>query len=1267
MFRARPPRWALVLTLLGLFALGLMHSPSARGAPIACDVTALKSAITTANTANPVGGATIDLAAGCTYTLTTVDNNGINGLPLITASNGITINGNGATIQRSTAAGTPAFRIFEVRQYGQLTLDNVTVTGGSPSSGSGGGIYAYGNLTVRNGSSVSYNSSPGGGGGITAVGTCVLTVDSSGIDHNTSATGQGGGIYSLSAGVTISVTNSSVSANAGGGINAYHGMTVTGSHVDSNTRGQGIYSYGTGILAIENSTINNNRNTGPVSLGGGVYNGGAATGNTIIGSTIGGNAVGSATVTGYGGGIYNVNFKSLEVTNSLVENNTAMHGGLGGGIYNYGTLTLSGSTISGNQAPYLSPTSGTGGGIYNGRTMTVDRSTVSVNGAYRGAGIYNVNATANLILTNSTIIGNTTAGFSDTSGAGIYNYLSAQLTVTNVTITGNTSTYNGAGIYNWSGGLTTITSTTIAGNSTTLAGGGVYSSSATTTLRSTIVANNTAGSSVNCGKYGTGVIADGGYNLDSGTSCAFSSANNSLSNTDPLLGPLADNSGPTQTMALLTGSPAIDQIPINTNGCGTTITADQRGVTRPQGTSCDIGAFELSATPQADLAVTVSGSPDPVVAGSDLTYTIIVTNNGPSDASSVSLSDTLSSGTTFVSLTQNTGPTWTCTGGATVTCTIASLPNGASATFTLQVRVAPSVPDGSTLSNTVTVTGTTTDSNGANNSATVTTATIARADLAVAMVDEPDPVVAGDPVTYTTTVTNYGPSTASNVGLSDPLPAGTTFLPASSTPGWSFGPGNTGSYTVGNLAPGASVSVTLAALVSPSVLAGTTLDNTVTVTTTTTDPNPGNNSATVGTTVVSGPTVVTGAASNVTTTGATLAGTVTGDGGATVTACGVVYAPSSTPGLTLELGAPGTTTVPAASCTGAFSVNLSGLTPGTEYSYAAYATNVHDTGYGAIATVTTQFIPTVTPANATAQDVDASVTLSATVATNCATNGSCPVVNEGTVTFTVTDASDTTVGTAISGSVSGGGASASFAIPAGTAPGSYTITAAYHDTAGTFADSTGTATLTITPGPPSTLSLAPGTTTATVDTTVTETATVEDALGYPVANGTTVTFAVSGITTTSGSPTTTNGQASFSYSAILPGVDTLAATAQDGSYPSATATITWVLPASTHYASLGVANFTTPYIYGGVTTGSDGPSGTLTWRSSAVSFLTLRFTALVASGPNATLFGTATLSTGQPVTFRLDATGGIGGTVRLRLSDGYNSGTLHVLSVRVSP
>ena len=267
----------------------------------------------------------------------------------------------------------------------------------------------------------------------------------------------------------------------------------------------------------------------------------------------------------------------------------------GGGIYNSGTLTVTNSLISNN----FGGTPFGGGGIYTDGTLTVINSTFTQNIAtHDGGGILNYQGSATVI--NSTFSGNIadSEAVGAYSGGGISNY--GIMTVTNSTFTGNTASYGG-GIVNWSGPLT-VTNSTIAGNIVEGWGGGILShGGSTTTLANTIVANNTGNTEGNC----SGTIINGGNNLDSDATCGWGTSNGSMSNTDPRLGQLADNGGPTRTMKLLTRfspSPAIDAGDPAICNSSPVNGVDQRGVLRPLGAGCDIGAFETSLTPGPDTA-----------------------------------------------------------------------------------------------------------------------------------------------------------------------------------------------------------------------------------------------------------------------------------------------------------------------------------------------------------------------------------------------------------------------------------------------------------------------------------------------------------------------------------------------------------------------------------------------------------------------------------------------------------------------------------------
>ena len=282
----------------------------------------------------------------------------------------------------------------------------------------------------------------------------------------------------------------------------------------------------------------------------------------------------------------------------------------------------------------------------------------------------------------------------------------------------------------------------------------------------------------------------------------------------------------------------------------------------------------------ADVSVVKSGSAS-VAAGSTVTYTVVVTNGGPSDASSVSLTDTLPPNTTFASLNQTTGPIFTCNtpapgGTGTITCTIATLASGASATFSIVLNVSPSATG--SLSNTANVGSTTSDPNGANNMSTKNTTVAASADVSVTK-SGPASVPAGSTVTYTVTVTNAGPSTATTVSLTDTLPPNTTFASLNQTVGPSFvcitpGPGGTGTITctIATLASGASATFTI--VLNVSLSATSPLTNTANVSATSADPNTGNNTSATTATVVSADLSVVKSGPDSVTAGSTVTYTV---------------------------------------------------------------------------------------------------------------------------------------------------------------------------------------------------------------------------------------------------------------------------------------------------------------------------------------------------------------------------------------------------------
>ena len=199
--------------------------------------------------------------------------------------------------------------------------------------------------------------------------------------------------------------------------------------------------------------------------------------------------------------------------------------------------------------------------------------------------------------------------------------------------------------------------------------------------------------------------------------------------------------------------------------CGTPISATVSASTSDPNGGNNTASQSVTVTSQADLTITKSG-PATAIAGQNIVYTITVTNNGPSTASGVSVTDTAPAGITFVS---NSGG---CT--SAFPCALGTLTNGQSVTITSTYSASPGA-GGTTIANTATVSSSTSDPTAGNNSASAVTTINGSADLSITK-SGPAFSTAGSPIVYTITVTNNGPSDAAAVSVTDPDPAGTTFV-----------------------------------------------------------------------------------------------------------------------------------------------------------------------------------------------------------------------------------------------------------------------------------------------------------------------------------------------------------------------------------------------------------------------------------------------------------------------------------------------------------
>ena len=246
---------------------------------------------------------------------------------------------------------------------------------------------------------------------------------------------------------------------------------------------------------------------------------------------------------------------------------------------------------------------------------------------------------------------------------------------------------------------------------------------------------------------------------------------------------------------------------------------------------------DTSITANADVSVAKVDSADPVTAGTGLSYTVSVSNAGPSDAAAVSLVDVLPSEVSYVSAAPDQG---SCSESAgTVTCALGSIADGDTVDVVIVVAV-PSDAAAGTITNNASVSSATTDPVAGNDAASKDTTVTTSADLSVVKVDSADPVVAGTGLSYTVTVANAGPSDAVAVSLVDVLPAEVSFVSATPDQGSCSEVAGTVTCALGTIATGASVDVVIAVTVLSDTSAGTITNNVSVSTSTTLDPVGGN-------------------------------------------------------------------------------------------------------------------------------------------------------------------------------------------------------------------------------------------------------------------------------------------------------------------------------------------------------------------------------------------------------------------------------------------
>jgi CSLREA domain-containing protein len=447
-------------------------------------------------------------------------------------------------------------RALNVASGAVVTLRNLTITNGRPRDGK------LGMAAAGNGATGGAGGAGENGGGILNDGTLTL------IDSTVSDSQAGSGGAGAAGGFAGGTGGAGGAGGQGGGIFNDGTLTLSASTISANSAGRG----GDG----GNGTQGNSGNGG--SGGAGATNGDGG-GIANAGHFIFVPMVGIVAVGGH-----------LTITNSTITGNLAGDGGGGGSGGNGDEMSAVGNGGNGGNG---------GGGAWGGGVSSIDGTLSATNSTIAGnsAGTGGTGGSAGSIGGDILQAGKGGDGGNGGTGGGlrISNLSGSQLTNLTIARNGVGASQPGkpGGNPNGAGGADGASGT----------GGGIYDSSAAVTVQNSILAGNTGGT---C----SGPITDGGFNdvppslsTHAGPVCPPA-----FTNGDPKLAVLADNGGPTQTMQLGPGSAAIDQIPTTGANCPQ---SDQRGVARPSGPTCDIGAYEVSppaVSTGAATAITTTGA-----------------------------------------------------------------------------------------------------------------------------------------------------------------------------------------------------------------------------------------------------------------------------------------------------------------------------------------------------------------------------------------------------------------------------------------------------------------------------------------------------------------------------------------------------------------------------------------------------------------------------------------------------------------------------------